>query len=92
MFLLEKLWEKFGDEAVLPTIEALDRIMETPGDEPYSKTREHWEKYYRAFEKDFIPDKPVPAGPKKAAKVGRNDPCPCGSGKKHKKCCWGKGR
>jgi hypothetical protein len=23
-------------------------------------------------------------------KVGRNDPCPCGSGKKHKKCC-GKG-
>lgn len=23
----------------------------------------------------------------KAIKVGRNDPCPCGSGKKHKKCC-----
>ena len=23
----------------------------------------------------------------KAAKVGRNQPCPCGSGKKHKKCC-----
>ena len=22
-----------------------------------------------------------------AQKVGRNDPCPCGSGKKHKKCC-----
>lgn len=22
-----------------------------------------------------------------APKVGRNDPCPCGSGKKHKKCC-----
>jgi hypothetical protein len=21
------------------------------------------------------------------AAVGRNDPCPCGSGKKHKKCC-----
>lgn len=26
---------------------------------------------------------PVTAG----AKVGRNDPCPCGSGKKYKKCC-----
>ena len=25
-----------------------------------------------------------------APKVGRNDPCPCGSGKKFKKCC-GKG-
>jgi preprotein translocase subunit SecA len=24
---------------------------------------------------------------KKAGKVGRNDPCPCGSGKKYKKCC-----
>ncbi|MDX1503354.1 MAG: SEC-C metal-binding domain-containing protein [Thermoanaerobaculia bacterium] len=22
-----------------------------------------------------------------AAKVGRNEPCPCGSGKKYKKCC-----
>ncbi|WP_170272556.1 UPF0149 family protein [Litorivicinus lipolyticus] len=22
-------------------------------------------------------------------KIGRNDPCPCGSGKKHKKCCEG---
>jgi preprotein translocase subunit SecA len=28
------------------------------------------------------PPKPVKAG----AKVGRNDPCPCGSGKKYKKC------
>jgi uncharacterized protein YecA (UPF0149 family) len=23
---------------------------------------------------------------RKEAKVGRNDPCPCGSGKKYKKC------
>lgn len=23
----------------------------------------------------------------KGQKIGRNDPCPCGSGKKHKKCC-----
>jgi hypothetical protein len=25
-----------------------------------------------------------------AEKVGRNDPCPCGSGKKYKQCCWNK--
>jgi preprotein translocase subunit SecA len=25
--------------------------------------------------------------PAMKAKVGRNDPCPCGSGKKYKKCC-----
>ena len=24
---------------------------------------------------------------READKVGRNDPCPCGSGKKYKKCC-----
>ena len=24
---------------------------------------------------------------RKRKKVGRNDPCPCGSGKKYKKCC-----
>ena len=24
---------------------------------------------------------------RKTAKIGRNDPCPCGSGKKYKKCC-----
>ena len=31
----------------------------------------------------------VPQAPyvRKEAKVGRNDPCPCGSGKKYKKCC-----
>ena len=26
----------------------------------------------------------------KGKKVGRNDPCPCGSGKKYKKCCGAK--
>lgn len=27
---------------------------------------------------------------KNPVKAGRNDPCPCGSGKKYKKCCWDK--
>jgi len=31
-----------------------------------------------------------PAPVRAAAKVGRNDPCPCGSGKKYKHCCLGK--
>lgn len=30
---------------------------------------------------------PVAPYVRAAPKVGRNDPCPCGSGKKHKKCC-----
>ncbi len=33
-------------------------------------------------------DTPAAATVKReTAKVGRNDPCPCGSGKKYKKCC-----
>ena len=34
-------------------------------------------------EGDVIPKTVVRTGPK----VGRNDPCPCGSGKKYKHCC-----
>ena len=30
---------------------------------------------------------PVKKKPVKKQKIGRNDPCPCGSGKKYKKCC-----
>ena len=36
---------------------------------------------------DFEEKKPVRYTGKKP---GRNDPCPCGSGKKYKKCCWPK--
>lgn len=33
---------------------------------------------------DCITPKPEPA---RVEQIGRNDPCPCGSGKKYKKCC-----
>jgi hypothetical protein len=35
---------------------------------------------------------PRPAPPPKKKKVGRNDPCPCGSGRKYKHCCGKPGR
>ena len=31
--------------------------------------------------------KPVKKAPVRAEHIGRNDPCPCGSGKKYKNCC-----
>ena len=38
--------------------------------------------------RDLVTNEDGPAIPKKAkATVGRNDPCPCGSGKKYKNCC-----
>jgi uncharacterized protein len=38
-----------------------------------------------------IADEPPQPYQRQAAKVGRNDPCPCGSGKKYKKCCGAAG-
>ena len=44
--------------------------------------------YFRGRrEVDLSIDAPEPR--REAPKVGRNDPCPCGSGKKYKKCCGG---
>ena len=54
---------------------------------------------FEKFEKPHLrplPDKPFGLDGadifdfKTGKKVGRNDPCPCGSGKKYKKCCLGK--
>ena len=37
-----------------------------------------------------LPKEPFRIRPERQEKIGRNDPCPCGSGKKYKKCCMGK--
>ncbi len=42
--------------------------------------------YVRVLGKQFAQPKPIVSS---GAKLGRNDPCPCGSGKKYKKCCRG---
>ena len=40
------------------------------------------------LEETQVSQQPAPASaPRMADKVGRNDSCPCGSGKKYKKCC-----
>jgi SEC-C motif-containing protein len=56
------------------------------------KLHDHWEKSF--FEKEngqwkFLDAQGVQVGPVRRTepKVGRNDPCTCGSGKKYKKCC-----
>ncbi|TET60949.1 MAG: hypothetical protein E3J47_06135, partial [Candidatus Stahlbacteria bacterium] len=37
--------------------------------------------------KTKVTKKKITKKPEPEIKVGRNDPCPCGSGKKYKKCC-----
>ena len=49
---------------------------------------------FQKIEGNWIYTKALRQGPapiKSQAKVGRNDPCPCGSGKKYKQCCLAKG-
>lgn len=60
------------------------RVWENNGYTP----NEIFEKFEKANLRP-LPDKPFQF--KRNAKVGRNDLCPCGSGKKYKKCCLGKG-
>lgn len=49
---------------------------------------ENWACFNEDDEDDFG-DYPLvpPIAPAKSVKIGRNAPCPCGSGKKYKKCC-----
>jgi len=45
---------------------------------------EHWLERRKPIDPNLAPSGPHLG---RNAKVGRNDPCPCGSGKKYKKCC-----
>ncbi len=42
------------------------------------------------LERHFVPAPAAKPGQIRATKVGRNGPCPCGSGKKFKACCLGR--
>ena len=45
------------------------------------------EEFINKFIVDIFGKEKVKKAPKRSTKVGRNDPCPCGSGKKYKQCC-----
>jgi len=81
---LYELKKKFFDNV-------LNRKKEEQLLDTYRKKFKKYEKLYpEKFaieddeELDFEPSQPYK---RTAPKVGRNDPCPCGSGKKYKKCC-----
>lgn len=62
-------------------------------EEQYLKLRElpplHNIKQYRAVTDEHLPESVrKELATTGRSKIGRNDPCPCGSGKKFKKCCY----
>ena len=48
------------------------------------------EKKAAQLEKERLASMPRKPFIREEPRVGRNDPCPCGSGKKYKKCCMSK--
>jgi preprotein translocase subunit SecA len=54
---------------------------------PIPKPREQKLTFSRGEDTRAEPDKKSEPVKRVLDKVGRNEPCPCGSGKKHKKCC-----
>ncbi len=68
---------RFPPRAVATSVDELEEAFQR-------KKRRELEQARMAGSGDFQPVQQVVRG---TAKIGRNDPCPCGSGKKYKKCC-----
>ena len=66
----------------------LEKIKLILNDQAYvSRLKRH----YRMF-KETVDEGKQERRVQREEKVGRNDPCPCGSGKKYKRCCGKRGR
>jgi len=86
---LESLEEETEIEATILWNELYKNMLDVKADWLFNL--EAWEGIYsdderKALKKDFNKSKIVV----KEVKIGRNEPCPCGSGKKYKKCCLNK--
>jgi tetratricopeptide (TPR) repeat protein len=79
-----------GGDGTIPRNVLRGRDLENDGDvgflaDIYLSGRLPTVPEHRPSTRPFVP--PLPAQAAAARRVGRNDPCPCGSGKKFKKCC-----
>jgi len=99
----EKSTRKWAEGASWHKLEILETEGGGPGDDEgmvefiasYTEERIRRDHHERAtFKKEagtwfFVSGEPVPPRQvvRDTPKTGRNDPCPCGSGRKYKKCC-----
>jgi hypothetical protein len=84
----------FEADFLLPDLKSIIKQLEAgklkePKDAvPYFEQRDEWKTYYQGHAAHFeegVAEETTTV--KNVKKVGRNEPCPCGSGKKYKKCC-----
>jgi len=95
----------YGDPAALPLLEGAIEDFEPNFDSPYGmldlnalvdsyarlggELSEHLREHVAALGVEFEAHRARATPVRTAPKPGRNDPCPCGSGKKYKRCCLG---
>lgn len=75
-------WERFGDPWKFYLPSEIAARQQRWAEEDAKRDAVEWDDDYN-YNEPFLPETYVRAEPK----IGRNDPCPCGSGKKYKKCC-----
>ena len=101
---LPRLWEKYP--FLYEVREPLSAFFADDSEQQLEKLRREYDRLCEEysggeFYKRHPEEKKLPRGTlayagdtpfvRETKKPGRNDPCPCGSGKKFKKCCLGKG-
>lgn len=102
--LEDEYYDTFEKGDIEESIEELEEDKKLFPDifQPYCKTRGKWEEHYANWEQNFYDAREEDNDndndneffnqpPIRIKKIRRNEPCPCGSGKKYKKCCIDKG-
>jgi preprotein translocase subunit SecA len=100
MKLFEQMWSSIGDQttSLIFKMEQLNEDfvsstwVETAAihDEAIGATEEFKRSQEQTSAGSDVDARPEPIR-NRGTRVGRNDPCPCGSGKKYKNCCLRKG-
>ncbi len=81
--LFEELMDRIREETLM-TLSRVQLLRQRPSEELPKKKKRAMQ-----FSHGDSGDRPETVR-RKGKKIGRNDPCPCGSGKKYKKCCGAK--
>jgi hypothetical protein len=82
----KKRWKMVDEPSFPMSLETVKTAIEEQIPSIYNQMQKRHKKlkaiYANCKKKHYAPKQEL-----QASKVGRNDPCPCGSGKKYKKCC-----
>jgi len=82
----KKSWRAYDNQTFPVSVKTARSAIEDQIPDFYKKLRDRHLKlksiYAHCKKKNYSPEQPL-----QVPKAGRNDPCPCGSGKKYKKCC-----